>query len=203
MGGRHNGRMADALKPETVVEKTGKRPDEWHRLLDEFGGKEKGHKAMAKWLEEEHGVSAWWAQSLTVDYERARGMREVGQRTGGYGVSASKTLAAPVERVWASFAEEAKVREWFHPEFRHEFVEGGRYEAGSARGEYRRIVPEKRIRMTAEDDGSFIEIRFEAKSPEKTAVNVSQEKIAAKEDVERLRESWKSALEGVKAQVEG
>jgi uncharacterized protein YndB with AHSA1/START domain len=196
--------MADNLKAETVLEKTGKAREEWHQLLDEFGGPEKGHKAMAQWLAEAHGVGAWWAQSLTVDYERARGLREVGQQSAGsFAVSVSKTVAAPLERVWSAFAEEASVQSWFDPKFRHEFTEGGRYEASGARGEYRRIVPDKRIRMTAEDDGSVIEIRFESKGPAKTSVNVTQEKLPSKESIEPLRESWKQALEGVRRLVEG
>jgi hypothetical protein len=60
---------------ETVREKTGKRSEEWYAILDEWGAKEKGHTATARYLREELGVSPWWAQSVTVRYEYERGLR--------------------------------------------------------------------------------------------------------------------------------
>ncbi|HUG16578.1 MAG TPA: YdeI/OmpD-associated family protein, partial [Thermomicrobiales bacterium] len=35
----------------------------------------KGHTAMARYLTDEHGVSAWWAQTVTNRYEWERGLR--------------------------------------------------------------------------------------------------------------------------------
>ena len=40
----------------------------------------------------EHGVPGWWAQGVTVEYEKARGLRPIGgDRDGTYNVTASKT----------------------------------------------------------------------------------------------------------------
>ena len=36
----------------------------------------KGHKAAAEYLWQEHKVSGWWAQSITVRYEWERGLRK-------------------------------------------------------------------------------------------------------------------------------
>jgi hypothetical protein len=60
---------------ETVRAKTGKSSQDWYAILDEWGAKEKGHTATAKYLRDELGVSPWWAQSLTVRYEYERGLR--------------------------------------------------------------------------------------------------------------------------------
>ena len=43
------------------------------------------------------------AQAIAVSYERARGMRAVGERADGFAVSASRTVAAPVERLFDAF----------------------------------------------------------------------------------------------------
>jgi DNA-binding FrmR family transcriptional regulator len=64
------------IAEETVQAKTGKSTQEWTALLDAWGAAEKGHTATARYLEQQHGVSAWWAQSVTVRYEYARGLRQ-------------------------------------------------------------------------------------------------------------------------------
>ena len=76
------------------VEKTGHGLDHWFSVLDQFGAVEKGHTAAARHLYETHGVAGWYAQGITVAYERARGVRGVNQRgDGSYEVSVSKVLA--------------------------------------------------------------------------------------------------------------
>jgi hypothetical protein len=61
---------------ETVLAKTGQRTDEWNALLDAWEAPSKGHTAIARYLEREHGLSGWWAQTVTVRYEYARGLRK-------------------------------------------------------------------------------------------------------------------------------
>jgi hypothetical protein len=51
------------------------------RLL---GATERKHAEIARWLVTEHEVDSWWAQSVTVGYEQARGMRAPGQQSDGY-----------------------------------------------------------------------------------------------------------------------
>ncbi len=60
---------------KTIIAKTGKTSDEWHAILDGWDAPAKGHPAIASYLEQEHGLSGWWAQSVTVRYEYARGLR--------------------------------------------------------------------------------------------------------------------------------
>ena len=55
---------------------------------------------MARWLREEHGVAGWWAQSVTVSYERARGLREVHETSRGFEATASRTIALPAPELF-------------------------------------------------------------------------------------------------------
>jgi len=64
------------ISDETVIAKTGKSTDEWHAILDDWAAPSKGHPAIARYLEHEHGLSGWWAQTVTVRYEYARGLRK-------------------------------------------------------------------------------------------------------------------------------
>src|ERR671922_201454 len=60
---------------EAVRQNTGKGWREWVSILDDWGARERTHRDIARHLQEEHGVPGWWAQTVTVGYERARGMR--------------------------------------------------------------------------------------------------------------------------------
>ncbi len=68
------------ISGERVREKTGKGWEDWLAILDAWGAAEKGHTATAKHLHDEFGVSAWWAQEITVRHELERGIRVVEQR---------------------------------------------------------------------------------------------------------------------------
>ena len=48
---------------------------EWYALLDAWGAAEQGHTKTAKYLCDEHGVSPWWAQVVTIRHEYERGLR--------------------------------------------------------------------------------------------------------------------------------
>jgi hypothetical protein len=64
-----------AFSEERVREKTGKGWDYWYGILDKFDVRSKGHTATAKYLRDKRKVDPWWAQAITVRYERVRGLR--------------------------------------------------------------------------------------------------------------------------------
>ena len=99
--------MSDA----SFVKKTGHDLAYWFAVLDAFGAVEKGHTAAARHLYEEHKVDGWYAQGITVSYERARGVRAANQRCdGAFEVSASKTVTATSKQLARAFTD-ARVRE--------------------------------------------------------------------------------------------
>lgn len=84
---------ADALRAATGRDHAG-----WRDLLDAAGAKDWTHAATARWLVDEHGVSGWWAQGITVDYEQARKGRLPGQQADG-SFSTQKSTTIPGERL--------------------------------------------------------------------------------------------------------
>ena len=74
-----NRRRTWKAEPETsddsVSSATGRGWDDWCDLIDEWPGHADGHTAIAAYLIAEHGVDPWWAQSVTVGYERITGLR--------------------------------------------------------------------------------------------------------------------------------
>ncbi len=85
---------------------TGRDRGEWFAVLDEWGAGGRPYRDIADWLMGEHGISAWWAQKLIVEYEEARGLRDAGVRPDGtFAGGASKTIAVPVQRLFDAFVD--------------------------------------------------------------------------------------------------
>ncbi len=167
--------------PEAVVKATGKTPEEWNSILDAAGARDLTHKEIATMLRENHGVTPWWSQHVTVDYERARGMRERYQTTRGYQVSVSKTLPVSLSELYGTFANLSHRGQWL-PE---------------APITIRKDTPEKTTRATWTDgDGteSSLDISFYSNGDAKSRITVMQSKLADTEDVEARRAYWKAAL---------
>jgi len=64
------------ISDEAVRAKTGKGWEEWFRILDTWGAKEKRHTQSAKHLLEHYEVGPWWAQAVTIRYEWERELRK-------------------------------------------------------------------------------------------------------------------------------
>ncbi|OII64770.1 hypothetical protein BJP40_19540 [Streptomyces sp. CC53] len=98
----------DALRAATGCDRAG-----WSALLDARGATGRGHAETARHLVEEHGVSGWYAQSVTLGYRQERGLRQVGQSsTGGRPASVSKTASAPPERITEAYTDRAVGGRW-------------------------------------------------------------------------------------------
>ncbi len=79
---------------EAVTAGTGRGWDEWCDLIDGWPGRTEGHAAIAAHLHRDHGVDQWWAQTVTVGYERITGLRLPHQRADGtFTAGKSRTVA--------------------------------------------------------------------------------------------------------------
>ena len=164
---------------EAVRRNTGRGYSEWFAALDEWGAAERPHGKIARWLSDEYGIPGWWCQNVTVEYERARGLRPVlGDRDGTYNASASKTVAVPVERLFEAFAGR-----W--PELRE-----------------RTAQPPRSARFDWDDCATRVVVTFNPKSDAKSTVAVSHERIADPDTAGRLKEMWRERLAELKAQLE-
>jgi hypothetical protein len=98
---------------EGVRRATGRGREEWFGLLDAWGAAGRPYREIADWLMGEHDLSRWWAQKLIVEYEQERGLRPPGVRPdGSFEVSASKTVAVPLDRLFDAFVNTRHRRKW-------------------------------------------------------------------------------------------
>lgn len=78
---------------EAIRANTGHGWDEWVALIDAGPGRDAGHTTIATWVREDQGVDGWWAQGVTVGYERITGLRLPGQmKDGTFTVSRSRAV---------------------------------------------------------------------------------------------------------------
>lgn len=100
----------DHPRASAIAHATGTDFPTWVERLDEAGGRDLDHAAIARLLVQDWGVQEWWAQSLTVAYEQQIGRRVVGQSCeGDFSASASRTLDGDMDAVrdlWDRFMAE-------------------------------------------------------------------------------------------------
>ncbi len=196
-----------AIGDEAVREKTGRGWDDWFAILDAWGAAEKGHAPIARHLAEDHGLSPWWSQTVTVRYERERGLREIGQRGEAFVATGQRTVAAPAEAVYAALTEPGQLSRWFTREAEADLRVGGRYRnADGDRGEFLVLDPPHRLRFTWENPehcpGTVVQADIVSKGPSKTTVRLEHAKLPDREGFEEMKEGWSWALDSLKSFLE-
>ena len=84
--------------------RTGCTWERWVKALDYAQAYTWPHREIAKYVHEEYNVPGWWAQAVTVGYERIKGLRATGQRRdGSFEASKSKAFAVPLARLYGAF----------------------------------------------------------------------------------------------------
>lgn len=166
------------MSEEAVLARTGRSWRSWVEFLDARGAADKPHREIAELVYGEPDVSGWWAQGVTVGYERIKGLREIGQRRGGgYEASKSKTVPVPVERLRRAIADRRLRARWLPG------VEPTR----------RKTTSEHSLRFTWED-GTPVAFWFVAKGDRKSQVGVTHGKLATRAEAEAKKAYWGERL---------
>ena len=164
---------------DAAVEKaTGCTWERWVRTLDAADAASKPHREIAEYVHEKFDVSGWWAQTVTVGYERIRGLREISQRRdGSYEANKSRTVPVGIEELYRAFSD-ARTRARWLPDVELTI---------------RKATPEKSMRITW-PDGSPVEIYFTSKGEAKSQVAIQHRKLSSKTEVARVKEYWSGRL---------
>jgi hypothetical protein len=178
------------------VEKTGHGLDHWFQVLDRFGAVEKGHTAAARHLYDTHHVEGWYAQGITVAYERARGMRVPNQRCDGeYEVSVSKVVAADTAAVIKVLSDPRQRRRLTGLDSGLVAALRTALDSPSSKGFV--VRPDGLGRFRYKWNGTTVQFYLSPKPGGKTSVVVANGKLASAEMVEERRGHWRAALNGL------
>jgi hypothetical protein len=165
---------------EAIRRGTGRDWYEWCAIFDARDGTTLTHAELARIAHEENPeMSGWWAQGVALGYERIRGMRVLNQdSTGSFRMSASKTIAVPVDRLYEAWADEATRDQWIEP--------------GTLN--WRTGQPGRSARLDFTPAGTIISATFLDTGPGKSSVAVEQTKLATVDEVEPAKVYWKERL---------
>ena len=112
---KKNAAYTPSMSDDAVKAKTGKTWAAWFSTLDKAGAASLDHKSIARLLVKDYGLPGWWSQNVTVEYERARGLRTRHQTTSGFSVSVTKTIAVDLATLYGATATATKRARWFPP----------------------------------------------------------------------------------------
>ncbi len=191
------------ISDQAVHRATGRAWADWFRWLDDHGAARMSHKEIVALLREHGGVqNGWWQQSVTVEYERARGLRIEGQTSQiGFEIGVSRTVPLAAGEVWRRLTGPDGVRAWLGDAAPLRFEAGESYRLpDGTTGEVRVAVAGKRLRITRRPDGwarpATIQIRLTPKG-EKTVVTFHEENLTGADEREARRAHYQAALASI------
>ncbi len=171
------------LSDAAVKAKTGCAWDRWVYVLDRVEAHAWPHKDIAEYVHEKYKIPGWWAQTVTVGYERIRGLRQIGQRRGGgFEASKSKTFAVPLARLYRAWSD-ARTRARWLPDVQLTV---------------RTATRDRSMRITWPDRTS-VALWFTRKGPDRSQVSVQHTGLTEKRAVAALKTYWTERLDALGA----
>jgi hypothetical protein len=169
--------MSDAV----IKEKTGCTWNRWVKSLDYHGAERMSHRDIATLVNEKYKIDGWWSQTVTVGYERIKGLRARGQRRDGtYEASKSRTFNVPVTTLFDAWADASLRRRWLD----------------GASVKVRTATAPKSMRL-GWTDGTIIAVGFVAKGKAKSSVALAHTKLPDRETADRLKQYWSERLDAL------
>jgi hypothetical protein len=173
------------MSNDSVKAKTGCSWEKWVKALDHHGAAGMSHRDIAKLVAGKYKVDGWWAQAVTVGYERIRGLRERGQRRdGGFEVNVSRTFPVPVGILFDAWKSSAT---------RKRFLDGAEVKVRSARSP-------RSMRLEMED-GGIVALWFTDKGSTKSSVAVQHLQLPDRAAAEQSKRLWAERLDALKVQL--
>ena len=168
------------MSDDSLREATGKGWNEWCDILDAWPGHTGGHTAIASYVRGDLGVDGWWAQTVTVGYERITGLRLPYQQPDGtFNAGKSRTVAAAAADLKAMLIDDADRADLF-PGFETEL----------------RSRPTSKTVRIGIGPGTA-QIALEALPDGRTKVSVVHEKLPSFDEVEQWKAYWSEWLEAI------
>ena len=169
------------MSDEAIQAKTGCTWVRWVGVLDFHRAETLPHREIAALVSKKFKIEGWWAQAITVGYERIKGLRARGQRRdGSYEANKSRTYHVPLATLFDAWSD-ARVR--------------GRWLDGEI-GRVRTSTRERSMRLDGRD-GSIVAVGFWSKGPGKSAVAVQHTKLRDPPAASEVKRYWSERLDAL------
>jgi hypothetical protein len=167
------------VSDDAVKRATGCDWSRWARTLDARGADKLSHGEIVE-IVGGYGVGSWWQQTVTVGYERMRGLRKTNQTAAGFKAGVSRIVGVPVNELYAA-CNDAK---WLR----------------RAKLSVTTAARNRSIRGTA--GGEKVELLFVPKGDGRSQVVVQHSKLKTKKDVAEKKAFWSELVGKLKEQLE-
>ena len=173
---------AIAGKSDAAVKaKTNRDWAEWVHALDRLDAHQRTHSEIARIVHEEFDTPSWWTQTVTVGYERIKGLRDVGQRRSGeYEANKSKTFQVPVTVLFDAWANQTLRRRWL-----------------AEADPLVRTANRPRSMRLGMSDGTVVVLGFLAKGDARSVVAVQHTKLPDRAAADRMKAFWSRQLDAL------
>lgn len=180
---------------------TGKTLAEWFKILDSQNAALLSHKEIVAILSN-HIESSWWCQQVTVEYERHKGIRAVGQTSNKtFQAGVTKTLPMDHASAWQMISTPSGVETWLGKnvgdisKLPHSFETS----AGIS-GEITVMKEGSHFRLTWKQqdwkEKSVLEVRITPKGS-KSVLGFQHERLPGAEQREEMKAYWTSRIEAL------
>ena len=174
--------MSDAL----IKEKTGCTWELWVQALDYARAHELSHREIARLVKEKFDTPSWWTQTVTVGYERIKGLRGRGQqRDGSFTMTRSRTFEVDVATLFDAWADGRRRKRWL----------------GETGVKVRAATAPKSMRLQL-SDGAIVAVGFYAKGKGKSSVQLEQARLADRATADALKQRWSERLDALGEELE-
>ena len=169
--------MSDAV----IKEKTGCTWERWVNALDYYRAAEMSHGDIATLIRTKYKTPSWWTQTVTVGYERIKGLRARSQqRDGSYGATKSRTFNVPVSELFDA---------WMDASVRKRWLNGANVKVRTAKAP-------KTMRLDW-TDGTIIAVGFTSKGKSKSAVALEHSKLPDRDAVKAVKDYWSERFDAL------
>lgn len=181
---------------------TGKTLAEWIGILESKPDLTKSRRDAINWVLDEFGRGDfWWPTTIWVEYEAKNGIVKKDGRPEGYNICSTKSIAAPMEKVFAAFHADG-LADWF----------------GKATADGDGMIDESGNRITVvrvregkdhrwgwrtagTDQDTEIDIMLAEKGG-KVGITLNHNRIPSRAEADGLRAAWAESLTRLKSLLE-
>jgi hypothetical protein len=168
-----------------VKKTTGKDWDEWFALLKNEEAENLSHIGIAELLTARHNVPGWWAQTITVEFERKIGRRKVGQTGDGtFQTKMTKTMKGDLDQVFNLWLNQVRKTDHFNNQ---EFEEEPKV-SKSEKWRYWRVTLKNGLKIIAS---------VGYKADNKSILSLTTDKLPDQNSIKEWKDYWSNYLKAI------
>lgn len=181
-------KQRNVITDKIVVPKTGKTIAEWFTILGEKGAKKLDSHGIYTLIGSTDGLKSlgeWNCGLLSTSYQWDRGLRERGEKADGFEISVSKTMAVPVDIMYAAWLDDRLREKWLAEKIT-----------------ITKSTENKSIRVLWNDNSTRLSVDLYPKGDGKSQMVMQHLKIPDSAMAAGMKEYWAARLSALKAIVE-